>query len=216
VGQKTPSPSQVPLLSNGKEIVSSWFVLLGVCLAIPVVLTIKWLVDPQFRKIVDGPPSIGRCELCGEQSDQRRCPDCVARKQTSTVSKGSAHQIARYGVSALTSAAVTVGLPVLLHEVLGIEQAKAAAISQTTALLVNFVMIRIFVFRSRRGARRDFVHFAASAVAFRGLEYVFFLVLFEVGGLYYLLALILTLGTSSVLKFVWYRFLFDGRPEPAI
>ena len=127
-----------------------------------------------------------------------------------------AHQLARYGVSALTSAAVTVGLPVVLHEVGGIEQAKAAAISQTTALLVNFVMIRMFVFRSRRGAPRDFVHFAASAVAFRGGEYALFLLLFKVGGLYYLMALILTLGASTLIKFIWYRFLFDDRAEPAV
>lgn len=125
-------------------------------------------------------------------------------------------QLARYGVSAVTSAAVTIGLPVLLHEAGGIEQAKAAAISQTTALLVNFVMIRVFVFRSRRGAPRDFAHFALSAVAFRGMEYAVFLLLFELGGMYYLLALILTLGASTVLKFIWYRFLFDDRGETAI
>lgn len=125
-------------------------------------------------------------------------------------------QIARYGVSGVVSAAVTVGLPVLLHEVAGIEQAKAAAISQTTALLVNFIMIRMFVFRSRRGAARDFVHFAASAVAFRGSEYALFLLLFKIGGLYYLMALILTLGASTLLKFIWYRFLFEERPKAAI
>jgi putative flippase GtrA len=114
------------------------------------------------------------------------------------------------------SAAITIGLPALLHELLGLQQTVAVAISQSSALLVNFLMIRVFVFRSKRAAPRDLAYYVGSAAAFRGLEYLCFLALFELGHLYYLIALVLTLGTSTLIKFVWYRFLFGERPEPVV
>ena len=127
---------------------------------------------------------------------------------------GTLGQLLRFGVSSGASAAVTLGLPVLLHEALGVEQKVAVAISQVSVLLLNFLMIRLFVFRSKAGAKRDLAYYVGSAVAFRGLEYLLFLGLFEIAGLHYFAALLLTLGTSTIVKFGWYRFLFDGRSEP--
>jgi len=128
----------------------------------------------------------------------------------------TAGQLVRFGMSTGVSATMTIGLPVLLHEVFGIEQRIAVAISQSSALLVNFLMIRVFVFRSKRAAPRDLAYYAGSAAAFRGLEYLCFLALFELGHFFYLTALVLTLGTSTLIKFVWYRFLFGERPEPVV
>ena len=125
-------------------------------------------------------------------------------------------QLFRFAMSTGVSAAITVGFPVLLHELLGIQQTIAVAISQSSALLVNFLMIRVFVFRSRRAAPRDLAYYVGSAAAFRGLEYLGFLALFELAHLYYLVALLITLGTSTLIKFVWYRFLFGERPEPVV
>jgi putative flippase GtrA len=103
-----------------------------------------------------------------------------------------------------------------LHEGLGLEQRAAVAISQSSALLFNFVMIRLFVFRSQRAAHRDLAYYVGSAITFRGLEYLLFLALFEFGRLFYFTALVLTLGTSTLLKFAWYRFLFGQRTEPVV
>ena len=125
-------------------------------------------------------------------------------------------QLVRFGMSSVASATISLGLPALLHEVFGIEQKVAVAISQTSVLLLNFLMIRLFVFRSQGAARRDLVHYVGSTVAFRGLEYLLFLALFELAGFYYLTALVLTLGTSTAIKFVWYRFLFGQRAAPVI
>lgn len=119
----------------------------------------------------------------------------------------------RFAVSTCASALVTLGVPLVLHETVGVEQRAAVAISQATALLLNFLMIRIFVFRSNRAAARDFAYYLGSAAAFRGLEYLLFLVLFEVGKLYYLTALVATLGMSTMLKFVWYRYIFGKQAE---
>ena len=125
-------------------------------------------------------------------------------------------QLIRYGVSSGASAAVSLGLPVLLHEAFGVEQKLAVAISQASVLLLNFLMIRLFVFRSKSKAKRDLAYYVGSAVAFRGLEYLLFLTLFELAGLHYFLALLLTLGASTLVKFGWYRFLFHGRTQPVV
>lgn len=132
------------------------------------------------------------------------------------VGRDTIGQLMRYGVSSGASAAVSLGLPVLLHEAFGIEQKVAVAISQVSVLLVNFLMIRLFVFRSKSGAKRDLAYYVGSAVAFRGLEYLLFLGLFELAGLHYFAALLVTLGASTVVKFGWYRFLFHGRTEPVV
>jgi putative flippase GtrA len=128
----------------------------------------------------------------------------------------TAGQLMRFAVSTGVSAAVTIGLPALLHELFGIEQRLAVGISQSSALLINFLMIRVFVFRSKRAAPRDLAYYVGSAAAFRGLEYLSFLALFQLAHLYYLTALVLTLGASTLVKFVWYRFLFGERPEPVV
>lgn len=124
-------------------------------------------------------------------------------------------QIGRFATSTVLSAAITLGVPALLHEIFGVQQALAVGISQSSALLVNFLMIRVFVFRSNRAARHDLAYYVGSAVAFRGLEYLLFLMLYELG-LFYLIALVLTLGTSTLLKFVWYRFLFGERAQATV
>lgn len=124
-------------------------------------------------------------------------------------------QIARFATSTVLSAAITLGVPALLHEVFGVQQPVAVGISQSGALLVNFLMIRVFVFRSNRAARHDLAYYVGSAVAFRGLEYLLFLMLFGLG-LFYLIALVLTLGMSTLLKFVWYRFLFGERAQATV
>ena len=132
------------------------------------------------------------------------------------IGRDTVGQLIRYGVSSGASAAVSLGLPVLLHEAFGVEQKLAVAISQASILLLNFLMIRLFVFRSKSTARRDLAYYVGSAVAFRGLEYLLFLALFELASLHYFLALLLTLAVSTVVKFGWYRFLFHRSTEPVV
>ena len=132
------------------------------------------------------------------------------------IGRDTVGQLIRYGVSSGASAAVSLGLPVLLHEAFGVEQKLAVAISQASVLLLNFLMIRLFVFRSKSPAKRDLAYYVGSAVAFRGLEYLLFLALFELASLHYFLALLLTLAVSTVVKFGWYRFLFHRSTEPVV
>lgn len=124
--------------------------------------------------------------------------------------KKAAVELFRFLLTSASSALVTLGLPVILHELLHVDQKLAVAFGQATVFFLNFALIRVFVFRSSDHAGRQFLHYAGSAAVFRSLEYVAFLVLFQWLKLFYITALLITLGTSTVIKFVWYRFLFGG------
>jgi putative flippase GtrA len=126
----------------------------------------------------------------------------------------TAGQLLRFGMATGLSAIISLGLPVLLHELLHVEQKIAVAISQVTVLLMNFVTLRLFVFPGKGSVRGDLMRYFGSAAMFRGIEYLSFLALFELAGLFYLTALVVTLITSTLIKFIWYRFLFGRGATP--
>jgi len=130
------------------------------------------------------------------------------------VVRETAGQLLRFGLSTGLSASVSLGLPVVLHELLHVEQKVAVGISQVTVLLMNFVTLRLFVFRGKGSVRGDLLRYFGSAAVFRGIEYLSFLALFELAGLFYLTALIITLIISTMIKFVWYRFIFGRGAIP--
>jgi len=136
------------------------------------------------------------------------------RSRLAHLGNGTVGQLFRFGVATGLSAMVSLGVPAFLHEILGVEQKLAVAAGQVSVLLLNFVTIRMFVFRGSGSGRGDFLRYLGSAAAFRGLEYLAFLLLFELVGLFYLTALLITLGTSTLIKFAWYRFLFADRAAP--
>jgi putative flippase GtrA len=119
-------------------------------------------------------------------------------------------QVVRFGAMTLMSASVTVGLPIILHEFFGVRPHLAAAIAFAAAFLLNFLSLRRLVFRSERGAARDFVTFALSSLAFRGAEYVAFLLLTTMLRVHYVVALLCVLSLSALAKFFWYRRVMHG------
>ena len=126
----------------------------------------------------------------------------------------TAGQLLRFGMATGLSATVSLGLPIILHELLHVEQKIAVAISQVSVLLINFVTLRLFVFRGGGSVRGDLMRYFGSAAVFRGIEYLSFLALFELAGLFYLTALVITLITSTLIKFLWYRFIFGRNDAP--
>ncbi|WP_294391436.1 GtrA family protein [uncultured Sphingomonas sp.] len=114
-------------------------------------------------------------------------------------------QILRFGLMTGMSAAITIGLPVLLHEGAGVAPQHGAAIAFGVAFVVNFISLRRLVFRSGNAATRDLLTFVASSLVFRGAEYVCFLMLLTILHVYYVVALIGVLGLSALAKFFWYR-----------
>jgi putative flippase GtrA len=119
-------------------------------------------------------------------------------------------ELARYVLATLVSAAITLGVPVVLHEAMGVDERVAVAVALAIAFVVNFISTRVYVFKSVGNARAELHRFIAVSLAFRLGEYGLFLLLFSLGIVYYL-AQFAVLILSFVLKFLTYRGFVYGR-----
>lgn len=111
----------------------------------------------------------------------------------------------RYLVSTGVSASITVGLPIIMVEGLGFEPSLATGIALALALVVNFLVLKFYVFRSDAGWQAQAVRYVTTAAGFRLLEYLLFLSLHEVLGLNYFVALVAILVFSFVAKYFVYQ-----------
>lgn len=114
-------------------------------------------------------------------------------------------QMRRYGVASMASAAITFGVPILLHEIFGLDEDISVAFGPATAFLVNFLTVRIYVFRSTGKPAHELAQFAASSVVFRLSEYAAFWFIHNYFEVFYLLALAVVIVVSMALKFLFYR-----------
>ena len=115
--------------------------------------------------------------------------------------------LTRFALGGVLSAIVTLGSTALLHEFGSVREHVAAAAGLVLALAVNFFVLRLFVFRgTQTGFLRQMLMFLASSGVFRAFEYGAFFVLNVFFHVQYLLALVLVLGVSFLMKF----FVFDG------
>ena len=79
------------------------------------------------------------------------------------------------------------------------------------SFLINFMTTRVFVFRSISDPRAELFRFGLTSVGFRIGEYLLFLFLHTLLGLFYILALAPVLVVSLALKFFVYRiFVFNS------
>ena len=120
------------------------------------------------------------------------------------VSRARFGELLRFGLLTMVSAGITIGLPVLLHEGLGIDPRIAVAIAFALVFVFNFTMMRLLVFRDRGNAMAALRRFFVSSLVFRSAEYVGFLVLYHMGMRYYA-AQIVVVGVSFGLKFLTMR-----------
>ena len=112
----------------------------------------------------------------------------------------------RFGMGGLLSSGVALATTAALHELGSLTERRAAAVGLGAALIVNFLVLRYFVFRGTRSPfLSQLVLFLGSSGVFRGLEYLGFLLVNGVLGIHYLLALIIVLGCSFILKFAVYE-----------
>lgn len=114
--------------------------------------------------------------------------------------------IVRFGLGGVVSSGVAVGGTALLHEIGDIPERIAAAFGLAASLIVNFMVLRYFVFRGQQtSVWRQLPMFLATSGIFRALEYAGFFLVNTYLHLQYLLALLLVLGTSFILKFLVYE-----------
>jgi putative flippase GtrA len=106
---------------------------------------------------------------------------------------------------------VNLGLTVGLHELLGVPERWSFAIALVTVFAMNFLLLRHCIYDGRQGSiQTQLAGYTASAGAFRLLEYLAFLLLLGWLDADYRLVVVSVLAVSAILKFLTYRFLFEG------
>jgi putative flippase GtrA len=105
---------------------------------------------------------------------------------------------------------LNMGTLITLVESFAVDEELAFATSQIVIFFTSFVLLRYYVYDSRRsGIGGQFAAYAVSALTFRGCEYLAFLVLHTWLGGEYRLCAVGILATSTLVKFLYYRWLFE-------
>jgi putative flippase GtrA len=124
-------------------------------------------------------------------------------------------KVFRYLINTGLSFAVNLGLTALLHEAMGVREELAYAVALAVVFVMNFLMFRFYVFDGRSDQPGKQVGlFLGTSIVFRLVEYLGFLLVHSVLGVYYLLAIVLVQGSTFVIKyFVYGGWIFKRTPS---
>ena len=112
----------------------------------------------------------------------------------------------RYVIITGLSFVINLGLTVFLTEVIIFPEEASYAVALVTVFLMNFFFMRYFIYVSREGsAKRQFMFYMLSAMGFRGLEYISFLMIHTWLSVQYALAIIEIQVCSAIVKFFYYK-----------
>lgn len=129
---------------------------------------------------------------------------------------GLLRQVVRYGGTSALSACISLGLPALMHEVLGVPERYAVLITLVAVFAFNFFALRRAVFQTGDApVARQSGSYLVVSLTFRALEYLAFLALFDLAGVHYLVSVLIVQAVSTVLKFFAYRSLVFRPAAPA-
>jgi putative flippase GtrA len=118
----------------------------------------------------------------------------------------------RYAFASLFSFFFVIAATAGLHELLGVSETASPAIALVAALLVNFVLLRVWVFPGQTVHwGRQLAETALISLAFRVLEYLIFLALHLGLDVNYLIATGASVCISALGKFGVYRELVFSR-----
>jgi putative flippase GtrA len=113
----------------------------------------------------------------------------------------------RFGAVGGATFATNIGLTAFLHQKVGIAAEVAFALSLGTVVIISFLACRYVIFETgtERDPKRQALLFLLSTLAFRGAEYLAFLLLHTLLGVHYLAAVTGILITTFFAKFFYYR-----------
>jgi putative flippase GtrA len=140
-----------------------------------------------------------------QQNLARRIVTPANRQETLQFAKKIVGEASRFVGFGFVSYGLGVGLTAFFREVLGLHEEVSVAFTLVILFLVNFWLVRRFVFRSFGNELKQFLRFVSMSAAMRGAEYVMFLGLLRVMHAHYLLALTVAMVVSACAKFLLYR-----------
>ncbi len=112
----------------------------------------------------------------------------------------------RYALASALSFVFIIGATAALHELLGVSETLSPAIAMVAAVVVNFVILRVWVFPGQTVHwGRQLAETAVTSATFRVLEYAIFLALHLGLNVNYLIATGASVCVSALGKFGVYR-----------
>ncbi|HEY8000574.1 MAG: GtrA family protein [Vicinamibacteria bacterium] len=118
----------------------------------------------------------------------------------------------RYALASAFSFFFVIGCTAALHEVVGLSETLAPALALVLAFVVNFALLRGFVFPGQSApVGRQLAETAVTSLAFRALEYGIFLVLHLGFDVNYLIATGGSVCVSALGKYFVYREIVFNR-----
>ena len=121
---------------------------------------------------------------------------------------------ARYTGLGAVSLFLNIAITSVLHERIGLSEEISYACSVSAVFLMNFVLARKFVYKSKGRLVGEFAGFLSTALGFRVVEYILFIILNTVVGIYYITSILLVAIMSFITKYFAYKFfVFDERRE---
>ena len=121
-----------------------------------------------------------------------------------------ASEAVRFLCVGLFSYSFGIGLAAFLREIIGLRPEISVALSLAVLVVTNFWVARQWVFRAAGRADTQFLRFVLTSAVMRSGEYLLFWLLLRTGGVHYLVALTISMGISTCIKFVLYRTLVFG------
>lgn len=121
----------------------------------------------------------------------------------------------RFANLGLLSFLLVLGITAAGHELAGLPAEVSYLVALVAAFVVNYLGARWYVYRSFHvPIGKQATLFLGSTLAFRGGEFVGFMVLNNVLGVYYLLTVGLVMVASFVVKFLFFgRFVFTQQDK---
>jgi putative flippase GtrA len=118
----------------------------------------------------------------------------------------------RYAVASAFSFVFVIGCTAALHELIGISETLSPALALAGAFVVNFTLLRAWVFPGQSApVGRQMAETALASLVFRALEYGLFLIAHLALGIDYLLATGASVCVSALGKFFVYREIVFNR-----
>ena len=130
--------------------------------------------------------------------------------------KSHVGEMFRYMVMTCTSAAISLGIPFVLHEGAGVRPSVAVAVGLLATFFVNFAVAKRYVFRRLGALKTQMFRFAFVSLNFRIGEYLSFLLLNFAFGIDYMIALIAVLIASLIAKFFIYKLFVFAHGEKTL
>ncbi|MBW1728731.1 MAG: GtrA family protein [Deltaproteobacteria bacterium] len=112
----------------------------------------------------------------------------------------------KYFVASGITFALNIGITFSLTEILKIRPELSYGIALLIVSITSFMLLRYYVYGATdKNIVLQFASYCASALGFRGMEYLSFLLVYYLSGLKYGIVVILIQSISALTKFFYYR-----------